>query len=909
MKEDQADEERPSAGAVIQDRWIAAGIALLILLFLGRALLPGRVLMPLDIVTQQWPPWQGPGQVDEVHNPLLSDVVSYIYPVKEFAAAALRQGEFPLWNPYVLAGYPFTYNTQAGIFYPLSPLYLLFTAATAVDLTIIVQMILGGLFMIFYLRRLGLRSAAVLAGAIIFLFNGLMVVWLEWQVVHAAIIWLPLQLYFIEKLAAAYRQAQQREVLVYAAGTAVAMTIPWLGGHWNWTIYVSLTGFVYLAARLGILWWKAGPPRPRLRSLWPILFVPLLAVALSLVQVLPAVLYLGRSHRQDLPLGELLQYGLLNRGMALLVPRFFGDPLTRTWWGFDNFNETTFYAGILPLLLALLAILLRRDWPTRFFTIWGLLGLLLALGPLYPAIYFLPVFGGLLPSRAAILVVFSIAVLAALGLDRLLNPTREDAPLGKAVALSSLILLLVAAGYLFFYRTKVVETWDYLAPQLALFLLFLAVSALLIWLLSGSRFPRYWLAAACLLWLTADLFLFGYDYNPLTAVSDLYPPTATTEFLQADPEPHRMVTPPQGLAYPPNSSLVPRLPNLSGYEPGIPRELVAYVNAAEGSDAVRFERKLQPLAGVNSPLLDALNVKYLVTSEDRWGEPVDQGPQPAVVEWAPLPQEALLEEIEAGLQRLDVPLRGAGEVTLRVLSADGSYEFAHATAVPESADPMGWTTFEVDPFPAEWGSSFIVRLEGPGEVGRDANGETAVQIFALGRPGLAYEEGKTRIYLREGYLPRAYYVPRAIVAGNAGSALEEVVSWQDALDEVVVLELMSQEEPPSLEYEPGAAQITVAEAGLNEVILDVDLAQPGFVILADAYYPGWQAAVDGRSTPLYRANSVTRATYVPAGRHAVTYRFQPADFYGGAIVSGIAWTAVLALFLWFILWRRRTADV
>jgi len=54
---------------------------------------------------------------------------------------------------------------------------------------------------------------------------------------------------------------------------------------------------------------------------------------------------------------------------------------------------------------------------------------------------------------------------------------------------------------------------------------------------------------------------------------------------------------------------------------------------------------------------------------------------------------------------------------------------------------------------------------------------------------------------------------------------------------------------------------------------------------------------------------VTRATYVPAGRHAVTYRFQPADFYGGAIVSGIAWTAVLALFLWFILCRRRTADV
>jgi hypothetical protein len=35
----------------------------------------------------------------------------------------VRGGEWPLWNPYVLMGYPFTYNTQAGLFYPLSLFY------------------------------------------------------------------------------------------------------------------------------------------------------------------------------------------------------------------------------------------------------------------------------------------------------------------------------------------------------------------------------------------------------------------------------------------------------------------------------------------------------------------------------------------------------------------------------------------------------------------------------------------------------------------------------------------------------------------------------------------------------------------------------------------------------------------
>ena len=55
---------------------------------------------------------------------LISDVVNYIYPVKTFAADALRDGTFPLWNPHTLTGYPFTYNTQAGIFYPCSLIFV-----------------------------------------------------------------------------------------------------------------------------------------------------------------------------------------------------------------------------------------------------------------------------------------------------------------------------------------------------------------------------------------------------------------------------------------------------------------------------------------------------------------------------------------------------------------------------------------------------------------------------------------------------------------------------------------------------------------------------------------------------------------------------------------------------------------
>ncbi len=883
-------------------------LALLTLLFLARALPPGKVLLPLDIVTQQWPPWQALGQVDAAHNPLLSDVVSYIYPVKEFAAAALRRGEYPLWNPFVLTGYPFTYNTQAGIFYPLSPLYLLFAPTTAVDLTIIAQMFLGGLFMALYLRQIGLRRLAVLGGGVLFLFNGLMVVWLEWQVVHAAIIWLPLALFFCERLAAALQKGDRRQASAWGLAAAMTLAVPWLGGHWNWTLYMTMTGAVYLGARLGALWWEGRGKRPPAVPLWPVLAVPALALAFSLVQVLPAVNYLARSHRTDLPFDQMLRLGLLNRGVALLVPRFFGDPITRTWWGADNFNETTLYAGILPLMLAFLAVLLRRDWYTKFFAAWGLLGLLWALGPLYGLLYVLPVFGGLQPSRAAILVVFCLTVLAALGLDRMLEPAAAgERRWGRQTAVFAALLIGVVVLYVLYYAPKVQETWPYLGPQIGWFLFWLAGSALLLWAWQGERLPRPWLGILAIFWLTADLFVFGYTYNPVRPVSELYPPTATTGFLQAHMPPSRMVTPPQGLAYPPNSSLVPRLSNLSGYEPGIPATLAAYVNAAEGGDAIRFERKLQPLAGLPSPLLDALSVRYVVTSADVWGEAVAAGPRANVAAWAALPQQTRLGGIAAGLQRIDVPLRGTGEATLRVLSADGGYEFAHATAVPDPAVADGWTSFFVDPFPAEWGGEFIFRVEGTGEAGLTPQGALAAAPTSLERPGLVFEDGKTRVYSREGAFARAYIVPQAQLAANVDEALEAVLAQQERLASLVVLETQGQEPPPGLAFAPGAAAVNVDGSALNRLQVSVELAEPGFLVLSDAWYPGWRATVDGEETAVYRANSVARAVFVPAGNHELVFTFQPLDFAVGAAVSTAAWTAALGFLFWYWLRRRREA--
>ena len=902
----------------VRDSFAIGGLVFLVLLFVWPALLPGRVLMPLDIVTQGWSPWQEPNKPVEIHNFMLTDVVNYIYPVKEFMAERIRAGEFPLWNPYIFAGYPFIYNTQAGMFYPFSLLYYLLPGIKAVDLTIILQMSLGAGFMYAYLRQIALKRLAAMVGAVIFTFNGVMVVWLEWQAVHAGIIWLPAQLYLVERMARKLAgepgfKAVAREVV----GLALLFAIPWLGGHWSWTLYTSMTLAVYMALRLDIAGRLLAMVRQRRASagtgVASAIAVTVASlgggVALSLVQVLPAFHYLSQTHRGRLPFAELLRDGLFSRAIVLLVPNFFGSSVGDNWWGpsYSNDIETAFYCGLLTLLLASLALFVRRDWFSIFFAGWGALTLLWALGtPVYGLLYLLPVFSGLQPSRAVFLVTICLAVLAAMSVDRLMEPQPgRSRNLMRVVVVGTAVLLLVALVYFATYRVDVVRTWDYLQPHAILAALFLVGSiGLLLARLSGRLRPRPF-GALALLWLVADLFAFGHDYNTIGSLEDFYPEVPITDFLRADPELFRIVTPARGIVFHPNTSLLVRTANISGYEPGILRRTVNFMATAEGESSVRFGRVLMPWYSLESPLLEMLNVKYILTDHDRWAETSELNvAQEQITTWTPLPAEQLFEMSDAGLQRLDLPLRLAGSpqgvVTIRVLSVNGAYEFAHAEVDAAELQSEAWHSFFFSPFPSEWGRAFVFRVEFSGAGGEVLLGgslhEAAFAAYRLSRPGLVYEDGKTRVYLNEGYFPRAFAVGEATVVADEAAALAAVGDHAGDLDRRVFLELEGRQPPPDL-GSPAAAgsAVTVTSYRLNRVELRADMAAPGFVVLSDTYYPGWQAAVDGEPTPVYRANSLVRAVYVPAGEHTITFVFRPLDFIAGAVISGLALVACVII--------------
>ena len=89
------------------------------------------------------------------------DALFLWYPYRHFAANCLREGIFPLWNPYLLGGAPFQADIQSALIYPfnlaLTPfVYNGWLSTRAIQMVTILHVYLGGIFMFFLMKKSGL---------------------------------------------------------------------------------------------------------------------------------------------------------------------------------------------------------------------------------------------------------------------------------------------------------------------------------------------------------------------------------------------------------------------------------------------------------------------------------------------------------------------------------------------------------------------------------------------------------------------------------------------------------------------------------------------------------------------------------------------------------------------------------
>ena len=80
--------------------------------------------------------------------------------------------------------------------------------------------------------------------------------------------------------------------------------------------------------------------------------------------------------------------------------------------------------------------------------------------------------------------------------------------------------------------------------------------------------------------------------------------------------------------------------------------------------------------------------------------------------------------------------------------------------------------------------------------------------------------------------------------------------------------------------------------------LDIEASSPFWLFLADSNYPGWNAYIDDVQTPLYSAQLLGKAVWVPAGTHQLRLVFEPMSFRLGLAVSLLGIAVMVCGFVW-----------
>jgi Bacterial membrane protein YfhO len=183
---------------------------------------------------------------------------------------------------------------------------------------------------------------------------------------------------------------------------------------------------------------------------------------------------------------------------------------------------------------------------------------------------------------------------------------------------------------------------------------------------------------------------------------------------------------------------------------------------------------------------------------------------------------------------------------------------------------------------------------------------------------VVYEDARVVIHENRNALPRARIVHRAIrVAGEAEArdwAMRFKRESRPAADlgiaDTVMLEPGDRgEEPPRVSGEASARESArlVDERDPDRVRIQARLDDAGYLVLADTYYPGWEALVDGERAPIFPADLMFRAVHVAAGEHTIEFRYRPASFRRGLMLFACGLVA-MALLLWQGFPSRRRAG-
>ena len=781
------------------------------------------------------------------------DLAPYFIPPRFFWVESLKNGDFPLWNPFLFAGHPFFANPQNAILYPLNSLFFLLPFDLAFNAVLILHFLFGGLFTYLLLRDLKISTTGSLISGLIFMLSGYLLSVHSLLTILLSSIWTPLIMMFFRR--AILRPRFKNEIF-----TAVFITISFLGGgleivYGNFFVLVLMVIFSPLPNAISlwdksrgykffyygpIYWGRMKPLFKRFRSL---LIISILFLSLSAVQLIPFLeLFMHSIRGNGISYQEATIWSFAPKDFLLFfLPDAYGYFLDMKKYWITQCWFKTLYTGGLPFILSLIYFLTPHPAPLphggegtkerplspsgeknevrgfrkdrKVYLALMLLSLFLSLGhynPLYSFVFkYIPFFNGIrYPAKFLYIFILVLSISAGLGFQRLVEISREgeNKRLKRILIVFSLalglLLLFLVVGHQeieHFLKGKGVDfpNFNHVAINLyhaKRFLFYLALFFLLLRIGLEVKWKN-WAKVLLVFFLTADLFG-NMGFYGKEGTSDYFKKTKILETITSDKGNFRTFSTGKTIAMETPILIPDPTPLNLLKERHLPTVNLLYkLHNIWGIDVIRLKRTEDLYnAFIGAPSISTTNL-------------IDLYGVKYIISVTPIKEDSRFELIYARIEGLE----GKREELLK---------------------------------------------------------ENTIKLHKNQKPIL-----------------RAWLVNNFEVI-DSKTMLSKMTGKDFHPDKEVLLE----EDPPHLIPLPkglGGEEkgVEFISESNNRLRLLVKTPENTFLVLNDTYFPGWKALVDGKKTKIYRADYTFRAIPLNAGTHRVEFIYDPLSFKLGASLT------------------------
>ena len=158
-----------------------------------------------------------------------------------------------------------------------------------------------------------------------------------------------------------------------------------------------------------------------------------------------------------------------------------------------------------------------------------------------------------------------------------------------------------------------------------------------------------------------------------------------------------------------------------------------------------------------------------------------------------------------------------------------------------------------------------------------------------------------------GALGSAWFVREVLFVKDASTEMRALDNFDPARTAVVQEMYKSGVTNPVVD---SAAVISLVKNDHDVVSYQTESSTPQFAVFSEVYYDrGWKAFIDGKESPIVKVNYVLRGLSIPAGKHAIEFRFEPASYSNGRRVTAISQYVLIALLLGALLSELRRNRV